>query len=51
MSVITGSVVTGGTAGGLSGDGIHPSEAGHASIFDGSGGFAGTTNVKAILGI
>lgn len=39
------------SAGGLNADGVHPSTNGHASIFDGSGGFAGSTNVRTVLGI
>ena len=35
--------------GALAPDGIHLSTAGHSSVFDGSGGFAGSTNVRAIL--
>lgn len=41
--------------GGLSsgaGDGIlHPGSLGHQSIYDGTGGFAGSTNLRAVLGV
>lgn len=36
--------------GGLDADGIHPTTAGHAAIADGSGAFAGSTNVRAAVG-
>lgn len=43
------------TIGGLStgaGDGVvHPGTLGHQSIFDGTGGFGGATNVRAVLGV
>lgn len=38
-------------AGGLSGDGLHPATLGHQAIFDGTGGFGGATNLRAVLSI
>lgn len=37
-------------AGGL-GDTLHPSNAGHQGAFDGSGAFAGSTNLRAVFGV
>jgi lysophospholipase L1-like esterase len=37
------------TAGGLADGNLHPSTAGSAAIFDGSGAFAGSTNLRAAL--
>lgn len=39
------------TAGGLSGDGTHPTNAGHQAYALGTGAFAGTTSVRAVLGV
>lgn len=37
-------------AGGLAGDGLHPTTVGHQGIFDGTGGQGGSTNLRSILG-
>jgi hypothetical protein len=39
------------TGGGLSADSLHPTTAGHQAVFDGTGGFGGATNLRAVLGI
>jgi lysophospholipase L1-like esterase len=38
------------TAGGLNGDGVHPTTAGHQAIYDGSGAFGGSINVRGVVG-